>query len=107
MVGSLVLAFILAVAGLLVSNHIARTMDDLQRETVELVLRVYRLTDANKVLMVSELALGHEVEGWDRTFTEFSEAMRQFPHHRGLRFVSPDLRESPGMPCYSFRWQIS
>lgn len=94
LVSVLVLAFLLATGGLLWSNFVVRSMQDLELQANKALRDVYQLTDANKELMVSNLPLGRLIEEWEEALDRFDRQVETLATHPGARYTSDELRES-------------
>ncbi|MFW5828144.1 MAG: methyl-accepting chemotaxis protein [Alkalispirochaeta sp.] len=90
----LVLAFLLVVGGLIWSNFVVRSMQDLELQANVALRDVYRLTDTNKELMVSTLPLGTLLEEWDEALARFDDQVELLSTHPAARYTSDELRES-------------
>ncbi|MEX2443413.1 MAG: methyl-accepting chemotaxis protein [Alkalispirochaeta sp.] len=90
----LVLAFLLAVGGLIWSNIIVRSMQDLELQANVALRDVYQLTDTNKELMVSTLPLGNLVEDWEEALARFDSQVETLASHPAARYTTDELREA-------------
>lgn len=94
LVSVLVLAFLLVMGGLLWSNFVVRSMQDLELQANKALRDVYQLTDANKELMISNLPLGRLIEEWEEALDRFDRQVETLATHPGAQYTSDDLRES-------------
>ena len=89
----MVVAFVVAIGGLLVATSVADTMEDLRYEARVALLDVYRLTDDNNLLLLAEQPIDSLTEDWQNSVSELSSALEQLQNHPGVRFSSARLRE--------------
>jgi len=90
----LVVAFLLAVGGLIYSNAVVRAMNDLELQANIALRDVYRLTDANKELLVSEQTLDRLIGDWQDALDAFDAQVVRLVEHPGVRYTSEELRLS-------------
>ncbi|POR04119.1 hypothetical protein AU468_03870 [Alkalispirochaeta sphaeroplastigenens] len=91
---SLLVAFALVAGGILVAYRIVNQIDDFNLQTNIVLRHVYRLTDINKELLVSERTVDRMVDQWDSRFQQFDQALAELGDHPALAYVPQTLADS-------------
>ena len=102
---SLVVAFLLAVGGLIYANLLVQTMKDLELQANIALRDVYRLTDTNKELLVSEQTLDRLIDEWGEAVDTFDRSVADLQDHPGVRHTSEELQNS--ISRTQSVWQLS
>ncbi len=93
----LVLVLIVSLAliggGLFVADEIARQVKDLELKVATALKNVYRLTDANKELMVTTMPLSQSLERWQEIIEDLDASISVLAGHPSMRYLSDDLVE--------------
>ncbi len=86
--------FTVVAGGLVITNIVAAQMDDLNLATNIAVRNVYRLTDINKELLVTNRQVDTLVEDWDAHFESFDRSLMMLSDHPAMRYVPSQLLSS-------------
>lgn len=93
LVGVLVAAFTVTSASLIVANSKALQVDDLELQANIALRNVYRLTNQNKELLVSELRLDRLVSSWNEIIGQLDESVQTLANHPARKHISSELLE--------------
>ncbi|MFP4152714.1 MAG: methyl-accepting chemotaxis protein [Alkalispirochaeta sp.] len=88
----LVVAFAVISGGLIVANMIALEVDDLKLEVSTTLQNVYRLTDINKELMITQLPLQRVIDEWHTVIADLGDSIEGIGDHRARRYLSESMR---------------
>lgn len=87
----LVVALIIPVGGVLLSNVIVEELRDIQLRSSDATADVYRLANTTAELYGSEKTLDRLIEGWESAIAGFDQAIAAIITHPAYRFLSEDI----------------
>ena len=88
----LVVSMGLISAGLIVAATTSQQVVDLQLTVTRALANVYRVTDANKELIVTTMPLPQVLERWQNAIDELDASIKALPDHPANRYIPDDLK---------------